>query len=165
MSNASPETRAERFASFTSVLDARGLRAALAELLMATDYRFIAIFRFEGERANAAVFFDRENPQVQAIDEVPSSATYCVFARSSRSEFATDDAMADARLVDHVAREQVRAYCGVPIMTPEGEVLGTLCHYDLVPREASQIDLALMCQVASTLEQRGAVPPYPARSA
>ena len=151
----------DRFSKFTATLQSVGLRAALAELLAATDYRFIAIFRFEDDRANAAVYYDRENPDVLAVDEVPASATYCCFAHRSHSPFVTEDAAQDPRLLDHAAREQVRAYCGVPIMTPEGEVLGTLCHYDLVPRDASQIDLALMCEIASALEQGRHVPPYP----
>jgi GAF domain-containing protein len=156
-------TTADRFSTFSATLQAVGLRAALAEQLLLTDYRFIAIFRFDGGRANAAVFYDRDNPEVRRVDEVPSGATYCVFARETRSPFITDDAMADERLAGHAAREQVRAYCGVPILTPEGELLGTLCHYDVVPRDAAQIDLALMCEIASALEQQHRVPPYPAR--
>ena len=46
-------------------------------------------------------------------------------------------------------------------MTPEGDVLGSLCLYDEVPRDPRQVDLALMVEVASTLEQKGLVPPYP----
>ncbi len=154
-----------RFSAFTSILRSSGLRAALADLLAPTDYRFIAIFRFQGDRANAAVYYDRENPHVLTTDEVPASATYCSFARNDRGAFVTADAMQDERLAGHVAREHVRAYCGVPIMTPEGEILGTLCHYDLVPRDPSQIDLALMCEVASALEQGRHVPPYPSAPA
>jgi hypothetical protein len=46
-------------------------------------------------------------------------------------------------------------------MDSEGTLLGTLCHYDLVPRDPSTIDLELMLQVASTLARRDLVPPYP----
>lgn len=152
----------ERFARFSAILGASGLRLALADLLAHTDYRFIAIFRFNGERANAAVYFDRENPEVLCVDEVPASATLCSYARDARGAFVTADSMKDPRLAEHVARERVRAYCGVPIMTPEGEILGSLCLYDLIPRDPAQIDLPLMCQVASALEQGGHVPPYPA---
>lgn len=153
---------ADRFARFSALLASQGLRLALADVLSTSDYRFIAIFRFNGDRANAAVFFDRENPEVVRVDEVPAKATYCCYARDARGAFVTADALIDARLDGHVAREQVRSYCGVPIMTPEGEILGTLCHYDLVPRDPEQIDLELMCEIASALEQGGHVPPYPA---
>ncbi|MEO8124986.1 MAG: GAF domain-containing protein [Burkholderiales bacterium] len=155
---------AERFKRFSSILSASGLREALADLLGPTDYRFIAIFRFDGDWANAAVFYDRANPDVRTLDAVPARATYCNFARKSRVPYITDNAPLDDRLVDHVARQQVQAYCGVPILTPEGEFLGTLCHYDVVPRDASQLDLALLCEVCSALEQSNLVPPYPAAS-
>ncbi|MFZ4285249.1 GAF domain-containing protein [Variovorax sp. HJSM1_2] len=153
--------RAARFAKFSRMLAAQGLRPALADLLMATDYRFIAIFRFNGDRATAAVFYDRENPAVLRVDEVPAKATYCCYARDAKGAFVTANALLDARLQGHVAREHVQAYCGVPIMTPEGEILGTLCHYDLVPRDPAQIDLELLCEIASALEQGAHVPPYP----
>ncbi len=154
--------RAGRFAEFSKILASDGLRPALADLLSDTDYRFIAIFRFNGDRATAAVFYDRENPDVLRVDEVPAKATYCCYARDAKGAFVTANALLDARLEGHVAREHVQAYCGVPIMTPEGEILGTLCHYDLVPRDPAQIDLELICQIASALEQGDHVPPYPA---
>jgi GAF domain-containing protein len=149
------------FDAFSGHLQAEGLRPALAYLLKLTDYRFIALFRFQGDRANAAVFYDREHPDVLRIDEVAANATYCCFARDARGVFATTNAMSDPRLLSHVAREAVQAYWGVPVMTPEGEILGTLCHYDVVPRETRQIDLELMLSVASTIERQGLVPPYP----
>ena len=153
--------RAERFQRFSSLLENAGLRPALADLLSASDYRFIAIFRFNADRANAALFYDREHPDVLGVDEIPASATYCCFARDARGAFVTANALLDPRLTGHVAREHVQAYFGVPIMTPEGEILGTLCHYDLVPRDPEQIDLSLICEIASALEQGKHVPPYP----
>lgn len=153
----------EAFALFLQTLAGAGLRPALAQLLGQTDYRFIAIFRFEGGKANAAVYYDRDNPEVLRVDEVPATATYCCFARDARGVFMTADALQDPRLDGHVAREAVQAYCGVPLMTSEGEILGTLCHYDVLPRDPEQVDLALVVQVASVLVQRGLVPPYPQR--
>jgi GAF domain-containing protein len=153
---------ADTFDTFSKTLGASGLRPALAYLLGLTDYRFIAIFRFQDGKANAAVFYDREQPDLLAAEEVPASATYCCYARDARGVFTTANALEDPRLTNHVAREVVQAYCGVPVMTAEGEILGTLCHYDLVPRDPAQIDLPLMLQVASLLAQRDLVPPYPA---
>ena len=49
----------------------------------------------------------------------------------------------------------------VQVFDPEGQLLGTLCHYDVVPRDASQLDLELLVQVAATLQQGDHVPPYP----
>ena len=159
--SADAPTTDEAFARFSDTLQNAGLRAALAYLLGLTDYRFIAIFRYEEGMANAAVYFDRENPEVMAVDEVPDRATDCCYVRDSRGVFKTADAMHDPRLEDHASRAVVQSYCGVPVMTPDGEVLGTLCHYDLVPRDPEQIDIGLMLQVASRLAQQNLVPPYP----
>jgi len=152
---------AATFAQFDALLTTFGLRPALAYLLSLTDYRYIAIFRFQDGRAAAAVFYDSEAPDQLTTDEVPDTATYCCFVRDSRGVFSVADALTDPRTASHPAHEAVRAYCGVPVMTPEGEILGTLCHYDTQPRDATRIDLDLMLQVASRLANSGLVPPYP----
>ena len=157
-------TTDEAFDRFSATLDRDGLRDALAELLSLTDYRFIAIFSFQGDRANAAVFDDREQPNVTTTVEVPAKATYCSFVRDARGVFSTADAMHDTRIADHPKREVVQSYCGVPVITAEGDILGTLCHYDLVPRDPTQLDLELMLRVASLLAYRNLVPPYPSPS-
>ena len=149
------------FAIFLQTLKSSGPRAALAYLLKLTDYRFIAIFRFQDGMATAALFYDRENPEIQRTDEVPATATYCCYARDARGVFTTANALLDPRLTTHVAREAVQTYCGIPVMTAEGDILGTLCHYDTVPRDPDQIDLSLMLQVASALEQSHLIPEYP----
>jgi GAF domain-containing protein len=151
----------QAFAIFSQTLQASGVRPALAYLLSLTNYRFISIFRFENGKANSVVHFDRENPQVLASEEVPDTATYCCYVRDSGGAFTTANALEDTRLASHPARETVLAYCGVPIMDPEGRIMGTLCHYDVVPRDPQQVDLLLLLQVASALAYGGHVPPYP----
>lgn len=149
------------FARFAEILARSGARDALAFVLSLSDYRYIGIFRFQDGKANAAIHYDREQPQVLRAQEVPDTATYCCYVRNTRGLFATADALADERLATHPARADVRAYCGVPILDPEGALLGTLCHYDLVPRDPAQLDLELLVQVASALQLGDHVPPYP----
>ena len=151
----------EAFEAFRQAFESQGLRAALAELLAHTEYRFLGLWRFQDGRAAAAIHVDREDPDSLRTAEVPDTATYCSFVREQQRPFATVDAGADARLADHPARDTVRSYCGVPIMTSEGEVLGTLCHYDLVPRDFDQINLELMLMVSSFIARDGRMPGYP----
>ena len=155
-------TTQEAFDAFDRIVEAQGVREGLAHLVRLTDYRFIGIWRFQDGKANAAVHFDKENPAVLQASEVPENATYCCYVRDSRGAFMTANAMLDPRTEGHPARGTVPTYCGVPILDPEGVLLGTLCHYDLVPRDPSTVDLELMLQVASTLAQKCLVPPYPA---
>jgi GAF domain-containing protein len=150
------------FEQFQSILGAQGVRDALAFLVGLTDYRFIGIWRFQDGRANAAVHFDKENVGTLHAQEVADTATYCCYVRDSKGVFKTAHALLDARTEGHPAREAVPTYCGVPIMDSSGVLMGTLCHYDFVPRDPEQINLELMFAVASALAQGGHVPPYPA---
>lgn len=149
------------FNVFAKLLETDGVRAALYSLLRLTDYRFISIFRFSGGMATSAVHVDREDLSIVQATEVADTATYCCYVRDGNGAFVTADALLDSRTTNHVAREAVRAYCGIPIMDPEGELIGTLCHYDLLPRDPEQLDLELLLQAASTLSAPGVVPPYP----
>jgi GAF domain-containing protein len=157
---APPAARADRFASFQAQLASAGLRHALTEILMASDYRYIGIFRFADGMASAVVHYDRQNPEVLETSEVLDTATYCCYVRDSQGAFTTADALQDPRLDAHPARTAVRAYCGVPIMDESGAILGTLCHYDDVPRDPRQIDLELMIQVAAFLARDHSLPSY-----
>jgi GAF domain-containing protein len=146
---------------FSSILDAQGAREALAFLVGRSSYRFIAVFRFQDGRSTAALFVDRDNPDVRSTAEVPETATYCCHVRDGKAVFYTADAMADPRLTTHVAREAIRAYYGIPILTPEGEMVGTLCHYDVEPRDPAHLSIELLLQVANLLQRGAHIPPYP----
>ena len=151
------------FARFQESLTDGSVREALAYLVGLSDYRFISIFRFLDGKATSVVHYDRQDPSVEQADEVPDTATYCSFVRDRNSAFATLDAAVDPRTEGHPARGAIAAYCGVPILTPEGELLGTLCHYDTAPRDPGHLDLELLLQAASALARSGRVPAYPTR--
>ena len=157
------KSTAAAFAEFEVDLDTLGVRESLARLARRTDYRFIGIFRFEGGVANAVVHYDRQNPEQLSVQAVPDTATYCCYVRDRHGSFTTANALQDERLAEHPARDSVLAYCGVPVMDAEGVLMGTLCLYDVVPRDPDGVDLELMLQVASALAQRRLVPPYPRR--
>ena len=156
-----PTNSRQAFETFRSTLKAYGIRESLAYLVGLTDFRFIGIWRFQNGRANAAVHYDREDPSATQAQEVADTATYCRYVRDGKGTFMTAHAILDPRTEGHPAREAMPAYCGVPVMDAQGEIFGTLCHYDVVPRDPAQVDLELMVQVASTLAQGGYVPPYP----
>ncbi|VTU22419.1 GAF domain protein [Variovorax sp. SRS16] len=139
------------FAQFSETLQAEGVREALAYLLRLTDYRFIGVFRFENGVIDAVVHYDRENPTATKARRTADAETYCSHVRDSKQTFATADALTDSRLQHRPERESLVAYCGVPVMDANGAMLGTLCHYDFVPRDPGQIDIALMQDVAGVL--------------
>lgn len=142
---------ADPLAEFSHLLKEFNIRSALTYLLSLTDYRFIGIFRFENEIAKSLVCIDRNNPDVEEIEDAIISATYCCYVRDTNGVFTTANAMIDSRIIGHPKRESLASYCGVPILHSEGEILGTICHFDHEPRNPEQINLPLMLSVASAL--------------
>jgi len=141
------------FAQFSETLQAQGIREALAYLLSLTEYRFIGVFGFGSGMTYAIAHYDRENPDALDGDSAPDVSGYGDYVRDCKRSFVTADATMDERLRKHPARNSVPAYCGVPVMDPDGAVLGSLCHYDIVPRDPGQIDVALLQQVTGVLAQ------------
>lgn len=156
---------AAAFNVFASLLETDGIRTALYSVLRRSDYRFIGIFRFKDGKATSAVHVDRENLGTTQAGEVDDTATYCSFARATGKPFVTADASSDDRTAGHVARDVIRSYCGIPIYQADGEFIGTLCHYDVVPRDPEDLDLELLAQVSSALERCGLIPAYPLNAA
>ena len=151
---------AAHFDAFHTTLESSGTREALAYLLSLSDYRFIGIFRLKGGYADAAVYYDREHPEVEKVDPAPDTVTYCCYVHDSVSPLLFKDSLREPRFEDHVARSVIRSYCGIPIMDREGNLPGTLCQYDNVPRDPDRLDLPLLLQVASTPANGRRVPPY-----
>lgn len=138
-----------------------GIRSALYAILRRSDYRFISIVRFKDGKAMSVVHVDRQDLTVQQAAEVADTATYCCYVRDRNGAFITADAMNDPRTATHPAREVVRSYCGVPILEADGTLIGTLCHYDLEPRDPAQLDLDLLLEVCSAVAVSGQIPSYP----
>jgi diguanylate cyclase (GGDEF)-like protein len=70
--------------------------------------------------------------------EVPYPDFFCGHAIRQRDVFVVPDALEDPRFAKHalvVDPPRVRSYAGVPLVTPQDHVLGTLCVIDFVPRK------------------------------
>lgn len=74
--------------------------------------------------------------------EIPREATFCAAAICGKTLFVVQDTEQDERFsgkrmmgVD----PRVRFYAGAPLLTPEGEALGTLCVVDLEPRVLTEM--------------------------
>ncbi|MFN0251712.1 MAG: ATP-binding protein [Kofleriaceae bacterium] len=87
--------------------------------------------------------------------------SFCGHAVEARGTLVVADASADPRFADNplvVGDPHIRFYAGVPLETPEGHVLGTLCTIDRRPRElttAQRETLELLAtQVMALLELR-----------
>lgn len=133
------------------LLQSLQINEALRELNARTSYRFTAVYRFTASGAANLAIFDRESEAPESLLAVPEGASYCGIVRESRNAFLVTRSLEDGRLVKHPSREAVQSYCGVPLVGEDGEVFGSLCHFDFEPREAPDDLTPLMMEVSRYL--------------
>ncbi len=94
--------------------------------------------------------------------EIPRDhTTFCTHVIHTREPLIVPDAGQDPRFSDSplvVTAPHIRFYAGVPLLTPAGHALGTLCVLDQTPRQLTDTQLSglrlLSRQVISRLELR-----------
>ena len=85
----------------------------------------------------------------------PREYAFCDHAIRSSQTMVVNDAAKDERFSDNpfvTGAPGVRFYCGVPVRTPDGEALGTLCLMDTRPREIDAPAVALLESLAHQVE-------------
>jgi hypothetical protein len=95
--------------------------------------------------------------------ETPREHAFCQHAIQGNTLYEVSDATLNPLFSDNplvTGEPHIRFYAGAPLLTPEGQVLGTLCAIDTVPRELSEEQREalriLARQVMSHLELRRA---------
>ncbi len=141
-----------------SFVAGRDVRSLLATLNAQTPYRYTSILRFDDDVLRSIWSFDRDNDRIDSFPaDLPVESSYCGFVRASRTPMAITDAAKDVRVADHVKREELRSYCGVPIFAADGSIFGTICHYDSAPFPVRPETIATIERVAKLLAE--ALPP------
>ncbi|WP_413773983.1 GAF domain-containing protein [Nostoc sp. MG11] len=82
-----------------------------------------------------------------------SCLQYCVFVRSNRDTFMINDSLQDDRIHGHPKRQEVKSYCGVPLLDENGKMFGTICHFDFRSISISRANVELMEAVAPLLRK------------
>lgn len=121
-------------AEFQSVLDAKGLRAALRFLNTQTPHRFTGVYRFDHETLRNIALCDRHNPAVDHGEDLPMANAPCARVGDFGTHLVVDNLIYDTRFERDFGG--IVSYCGALLRTPNGRAFGTLCHYDSLPCES-----------------------------
>jgi two-component system, sensor histidine kinase len=98
-----------------------------------------------------------------AVEETPRSSSFCAHAIKTPEQefFVVSDAQTDSRFAANplvTGEPYIRFYVGTPLLSSEGEALGTLCVIDAKPRELApgqyQALSVLRRHVSRALEMR-----------
>ena len=127
--------------------------AVFAASICQTPMAFIAIL--DSER-----FWFKSSIGV-CLTETPRCIAFCSYTVDKADYFSINDTSTDERFSTHpfvISEPHIRFYAGVPLLTSEGIVVGTICVADRTPRELSpeQRDSLwiLSRQIVSRLELR-----------
>jgi CheY-like chemotaxis protein len=136
---------------FQAVLSAQGVHEALAFLNRRAPYRFTGVYQFDGVTRQGVGLFDKLDPKTVRGEPAPLRETFCSLVESSRQPVIVSDASTDPLTLEHPARADVRAYCGVILRHLDGTPFGSLCHFDVVPVPAAPGVLDMLLHAAPLL--------------
>ncbi|SMQ85812.1 diguanylate cyclase with GAF sensor [Devosia lucknowensis] len=89
-----------------------------------------------------------------SLTEVPLGDSFCQYTLAAAKPLVVPDASLDARFSvnRHVtAPDGIRFYAGVPLVTSDKQIIGTICAIDRTPRSFSERELAILCELAEVV--------------
>ena len=127
---------------------------------------FDAFTRLAGQLCDAPIaliaLVDRERQWFKSatglgIGEIARDGAFCAHAILGDGVFQVDDAIADPRFADHPlvrGPEAVRFYAGVPLRSPDGYAVGTLCVLDRRPRTLTPAQQTALTALAEAIVEQ-----------
>ncbi|WP_313809245.1 sensor domain-containing diguanylate cyclase [Sphingobium sp.] len=151
--------------------------------LMDEPARMAALERYEVLDTPGEASFDRITDLVRSILDVPISAVslvdadrqwfksiagldarqtardiaFCAHTISQRGPMVVTDAREDARFRDNplvTGDPNIRSYAGIPLETPDGYNIGSLCAIDTVPRQFNPGQIAILQSLAALVVEQ-----------
>ncbi|XQU07657.1 PAS domain-containing protein [Halomonas sp. LY9] len=93
---------------------------------------------------------------LEGVTDAPLARSFCSHAVLDSGPLIVEDALNDARFIDHPMVKNapyIRFYAGVPLHTPSGQHVGTLCLIDPTPRTISEQQISVLQDMASMVEE------------
>jgi diguanylate cyclase (GGDEF)-like protein len=89
--------------------------------------------------------------------ETPRADAFCTYTIAQHGPFAVSDARADPRFADNpmvTGTPRIRSYLGVPLTTPDGYNVGSLCAIDDEPRHFDRAQGEIMKKLAEIVVEQ-----------
>lgn len=111
----------------------------------------ITVVEHEGQRWLAYYGADWCGEDVRAGVIAPLQTSYCKYVVMTDQPLVIADSFTDIRVstADGLTKENVRAYIGAPVHTDDGTPVGSLCVFDVKPRDWTQRDQSIVSAFAS----------------
>jgi GAF domain-containing protein len=119
-------------------LAARVLRAPISLVSLVDDHR---------------QFFKSNEGLEDGLRETPLSHSLCQHVVTTGKPLIVEDATCDPLVADNLAVTElhVRAYAGVPLLAPNGAIIGSFCVIDTVPRTWRPDEIEVLEELAGSV--------------
>lgn len=125
-----------------------GPQAAIAFLNAGVPHRYAAAYQLTNGILHNVLLVDKAGEVTpEHLMSVPLGTSFCQFVIRD-GLFRTQDSGSDVRLAGHPYQGVMQSYHGVPLLGADGEVRGTLCHFDVVSLPISDDEFALLQSAA-----------------
>ncbi len=85
------------------------------------------------------------------VDGTARNVAFCTYTIQDTVPLIIEDAMQDHRFIENplvTGKPNIRSYLGVPLRSPDGFNIGTLCAIDTVPRKFDDKSIELLANLA-----------------
>ncbi len=92
-----------------------------------------------------------------AVEQTPRSQAFCHYTIQGEGALEVLDALLDERFLNNplvTGDPNIRYYCGLPLTTPEGYRLGSLCVIDRAPKQLDEAQLEALQTLAGEVMAR-----------
>ena len=139
--------------SFRAEVELGGLSRGLQMLNQTTEHRYTGIYRLEAGVLKNIDLFDKEGEvKPEFLLEVPLEDSFCQFVLRD-GLFRTSDTGKEPKLDGHKYQGVLLSYTGVPILGIDGQLYGTLCHFDAATRNVSDEGFELLREAALVVSE------------
>lgn len=125
--------------------------AGLAFLNARVPHRYTGIFRLHQGALHNTFLFDKLGEMVpEFLQVVPLLDSFCHLTLRD-GVFATHDSAGDKRLDGHKYQGVLLSYIGLPLLDNQGELYGTICHFDAQALQLADAEFDILRKAAQLL--------------